>query len=628
MSCQFFSSGAWNEQLQRRLRATVHLGAFLRMWDDVPNVHTVLTDLRESNPDLAENLYQADIKQVIEEAQIKYFADLDMESVLDIWKSWRQTHDLRPLPDSCPHDEHGDERCVFHTPEYDMSPDEFHQHLTDPTRPNQFVGARFEDLQFPATRLSPEGGPIDLRFATITGTLDLRDTEVTATLFLSNSTIDRIQCNKATFERDFEFKRGKVEQELVFDRAEFERDAVFLDTCVHAPASFERAKFRDYANFKRTEFTAEVNFERAEFYDANFFDSNVASLDFSYVSIDRKGFFMRTEFEGYCDFRQLSAEKYVDFTRTEFRGAVNFSESVFKSDLLCYEATFGSKARFDAVETQGTLVIEETVFSDETSFKEAQINTCAFDCQFTGEGVLDFSESRIEKGRIHLPATNPPMYDFRAATIGDITFTSETADIFDHLDIVQTDFEGFDFSKYKDTFRENWKLHRSGQAYAPGTLEATYLKAKNGANQIGDNNAAAEFFIKEMKYRRRGYRDEIINPGNNPVTRLFSLGKWFINWFFNLSCGYGERPFRAVTSSLFTVFMFGVLYAAADVDLRTTEQLLSYVVFSLQIFVTLIFGTIPDFQSETIRFLSSLEAFMGAFLIALFVFSLTRSVNR
>jgi hypothetical protein len=272
--------------------------------------------------------------------------------------------------------------------------------------------------------------------------------------------------------------------------------------------------------------------------------------------------------------------------------------------------------------------MEETVFKADISFKNTLIKECIFDCQFESQEVLNFSESQIEGGQIHIPETNPPLYDFREVTIGDVTFASERTDIFDHIDLVGADFDRFDFSKYKDSFRGNWSLHSRRRAYSPGTLERTYLKAKNGANQIGDNSTAAEFFIREMKYRRRGYRNEITNSGMGLRTRFLAVGKWFVNWIFNISCGYGERPFRAITTSLAVVILFGMVYAAAGVDFRTTENLLSYIVFSFQVFVTLIFGTVPDFQSGAIRFLSSLQAFIGAFLIALFVFSLTRSVNR
>jgi hypothetical protein len=37
---------------------------------------------------------------------------------------------------------------------------------------------------------------------------------------------------------------------------------------------------------------------------------------------------------------------------------------------------------------------------------------------------------------------------------------------------------------------------------SPSDLENTYLNAKNSANDVGDNSAAAEFFILEMRYRR------------------------------------------------------------------------------------------------------------------------------
>jgi hypothetical protein len=79
-------------------------------------------------------------------------------------------------------------------------------------------------------------------------------------------------------------------------------------------------------------------------------------------------------------------------------------------------------------------------------------------------------------------------------------------------------FEGFDFGRYRDSFNATaWRLHEfesvpkfeDSERLSPGELENTYLKAKNGANAIGDTTAAAEFFRLEMLYRRAQYRPQI-----------------------------------------------------------------------------------------------------------------------
>lgn len=56
--------------------------------------------------------------------------------------------------------------------------------------------------------------------------------------------------------------------------------------------------------------------------------------------------------------------------------------------------------------------------------------------------------------------------------------------------------------------------HEPGAAARPNyndisaaDLEATYLRAKNGANEMNDNEAASRFFIREMRHRRIQHAD-------------------------------------------------------------------------------------------------------------------------
>lgn len=55
---------------------------------------------------------------------------------------------------------------------------------------------------------------------------------------------------------------------------------------------------------------------------------------------------------------------------------------------------------------------------------------------------------------------------------------------------------------------------------------------------------------------------------------------------------------------------------------------IGYLVLSLQSFVTLVLGGAEDVGGPWIRLLARVEGFVGAFLIALFVFTLTRSIHR
>ena len=65
-------------------------------------------------------------------------------------------------------------------------------------------------------------------------------------------------------------------------------------------------------------------------------------------------------------------------------------------------------------------------------------------------------------------------------------------------------------------------------------------------------------------------------------------------------------------------------YAALGVPADSPGELL---LFSFQSFITFVIGPAPA-ESFSVRLLSSAQGFLGAFLVALFVFALTRSVDR
>jgi hypothetical protein len=98
------------------------------------------------------------------------------------------------------------------------------------------------------------------------------------------------------------------------------------------------------------------------------------------------------------------------------------------------------------------------------------------------------------------------------------------------------------------------------------------------------------------------------------------------NWFLNVTCGYGERALRTVGVSVAVVLAFAPVYWLFDAP--GTESALGTLSFSTQAFATLIFGQASGSTPVSVQFLGAAEGFAGAFLIALFVFALTRSIHR
>ncbi|WP_276275910.1 potassium channel family protein [Haloarcula regularis] len=179
----------------------------------------------------------------------------------------------------------------------------------------------------------------------------------------------------------------------------------------------------------------------------------------------------------------------------------------------------------------------------------------------------------------------------------------------------------------------------------PGELENTYLGAKNGADQVGDRKAAAEFFIQEMHHRRHK-NARLALTGEGPIERVTAAGKWFGNRLLHWSCGYGERLWRVVYVSVVAIVVWGLFYAflsrgAADqttgitttgldgpAQLLTREGLVilsKNLYFSVVTFTTLGYGDIQPVGPIS-RALASTESFIGALLVALVVFVIGRRV--
>jgi hypothetical protein len=165
----------------------------------------------------------------------------------------------------------------------------------------------------------------------------------------------------------------------------------------------------------------------------------------------------------------------------------------------------------------------------------------------------------------------------------------------------------------------------------PSTVETLYLRAKNGADAVGDSRATTEFYLRERRWTRHGHaaRFRVALSGRDPGGVLTNGYDYASNGLLGAVCGYGERPRRVVVGSLLTIGLFALLYAVVFPGTFDAPVAAEAGLFSVQSFVTLIVGAPTGSGAPFwLRFMSSAEGFLGAFLVALFVFTLTRSLSR
>jgi hypothetical protein len=206
------------------------------------------------------------------------------------------------------------------------------------------------------------------------------------------------------------------------------------------------------------------------------------------------------------------------------------------------------------------------------------------------------------------------------------------------LDVTGTVFEGFPFAAYRDLLRDNgWRIHEyAGEADVDiEDLEITYLEAKQGAIGVGDNESAAAFFIQEMRYRRGRYAAHLRDHSYGVSHRIGAAVRWTTNAFLGFLSGYGERPGRVLLASLAVIVGAGLVYPAVGIETINgavlayegagPEAVLDGLYFSVVVFTTLGLGDVTP-TGGIGRVIVGTEALVGAFLTALFVFTLGRSV--
>jgi uncharacterized protein YjbI with pentapeptide repeats len=437
-------------------------------------------------------------------------------------------------------------------------------------------------------------GVVDFTGSTVEGDLNMRETE---------------------FKKYASFQFLEVEGSLSLWNAEFDEDADFREGVFGGDVDLRWSIFRGYGDFNETEFRGTANFGGVKFVD---------DIGFS-EAVFRDSVSFRGEFSGYDEYKG-ECHGIADFGNARFESTLEL-RMIFRDDVSFVEVDFLGDVDITATFEQ-SVDVREAKFHERADFSGSSFHDEATFDRVRSKQLIDMSGVEFARGVISQPEDGVTYYDFTRSVVGAVDFKPlSDENLFSYVRFCETEFDGFDFPHHGAVLMGNWRLHEFEPDYEePDTnqLINTYLKAKNGANDVGSQAASSEFFMQEMRFRRKAHWNGVLN--SPPLQRITSFGNWLSNWFLNLSCGYGERPLRTITASVFLVGFFSMLYWA--VGLAEQASPLTYLLFSTQAFVTLIFGKTPAVESTMIQFLAAIQGFLGAFFIALFVFALTRSINR
>lgn len=532
-------------------------------------------------------------------------------------RRWLLTEDVPGVVDRVWHCAHepidGQETCLFHTNPADRPADrdetsafldalEVATEATTPLESRrllQFIDAEFTELSLRGVTVGTrQNHAINLAAATIGGS-DWTDARFIQPVRFSHATFrDELTARDAVFERAAGFRNATFDCKTSF------RGAVFS-----APAFLKHASFLEDASFWYTKFERHVNFWQATFEK----DARFEAADFADYAR-----FSDVELCGETVFRLVEFDDDADFDGATFRGTHDF-----------HGAIFNRMTDFSSVAVAGPLDLSAAAFVDLRLDPRSDEAT---------DRYIDLRDCTIESGVLGQPADGRVLYDLTDAVVGDVQFTaSRQTPIANRVRFLRTRFDGFVFEDDDlEPAATSWDLcavfderllpPESRDEPSTEARRQTFLNAKNGAEQTGNQTAASAFFYRELSYRRRRHAELAQRSDLSLEDRLGNAIRWFRNGTMMLLTGYGERPDRVVYVSLLTVSLFAGIYAVLLAG--SDETLVDHLMFSFQSFVAFVPGSGIEGPTRAVELVSSFQAFVGAFFIALFVFTFTRRIKR
>ncbi|MYL69124.1 hypothetical protein [Halorubrum distributum] len=627
-TCDYFDSERWDRRKRSFVRR-IPVAELLELHPEVEDPNGTRTAIAEEMGfEYADRIDSLTLPEVVDDAG-ECLPTVDPDDWFDVW---RRHGTSEAYPERCERTPVADDRCALHLPpdheERTRSGERLLRRSLEAG--HDLIGARFGELSLDyATVARSDARPVDLRHAEFTR-LDATHAEFENAVHLDGGDATSVQFADATVDATLRAPGFEIEDtfdgtdlrahgrrvdlrwvtadEVVFEKAviagEFDATASRCQTGnwkqlrVGGRAVFDRMTVDERATIRRADFRGEsVSFRRAVF---------GGDADFDSVSV-----------AGNASWRRIRVDGIFDCSGTEVAGNANFSKATFA----------GRRSLFAETAIDGTADFGSAAFASGPRFHAADLDEVMW-VKTEADGPIDCKNATVSDGTLIQPSDGATEYDFTGATLGTLTLTSPDGDIgtLDHCRIYNTTFDGFPFDRHSGQTDGHVRLHEYSSRNHDGDdpvpdLISTYLKAKNGAEQVGAAAVASTFFLQEMKYRRRKHRDSLYDSTGSTASALVDLGA---NWTYALTMGYGERPLRTVGFSLFVVFGYANLFFLAGLG-ETYSNSLN---LSFQAFVSLLLGT-PAIGDATLHeLLVASEAFFGAFCIALFVFTLTRSVRR
>jgi len=408
----------------------------------------------------------------------------------------------------------------------------------------------------------------------------------------------------------------------------------------------------DY-NFEKFIFIGDIDFKKdlniTVFENVNFRKTIFNGLaTFKEVSFKAGAYFTWTIFNGPSCFFNSIFEAGANFTGAIFKKVAFFSDANFEAATKFTGATFKENAYFTFATFKGYAAFDETNFEGDVSFDIIKLLT-----------YLDFNRTKVFPGKklsIYVNNGKNNIY-FQGAYLENACLNFELCeDIF--IDFTDALLKN---TKIVKSRIENHILQEKEKEFSKA--KEIYLILKNNFHSIGRYDDESWAFKKEKDMDRLSqsfpyYKADLKNKGKkekHPFLQWIQKGNfknWIISAFWNMIYGYGERPGSVVKTSVVIIILFALSFSLIGIgkpeiiELKGTgiyqnsgnivdlaikgfsenSEIRNFpdsLYFSLITFTTLGYGDFRPLEGLG-RFLAGSEAFIGALMMALFVYTFAR----
>ena len=404
-------------------------------------------------------------------------------------------------------------------------------------------------------------------------------------------------------------------QTVSFQYAVFENGAKNFRNCVFncEEVSFVNAEFNDgEVNFRDVSFEAEkVNFHFSRFGEG---DILFEKAHFDAAIVD----FRTVEFgSGKTDFRRVHFENgNVTFEESEFqKGRITFRSSSFEGGSLSFELVdFGDNK----------VVFDRVLFgSGHTSFAKSTFNTLSL----KGSHLDNYLDLRIKKGKLI------DLSESIARDIIDLT-PNENKVSLDTLKLKGMRDLGRIFIHWKKN--DVHKLIASQEDTSIRDKANQFNLLKNDFNDTGQYNDEDKAYVAYKRFEQKADLNDALEK--KPSNGVWAYPSYWFKWIvFDKMGHYATDPLRVLVSMFVVYILFSLLFvvlpefAHADIvssvgDPDGLSMVKRSFYHSAITFLTIGYG--DYYPSGHIRWLSSLEGWVGLFMMAYFTVAFVRKILR